>query len=50
MMRTVRYAVSLYKKQRGAFDQIVKNAMAGDFSWGPSAQRYMEIYQKTAEK
>ncbi|MHA0858008.1 glycogen synthase GlgA [Paenibacillus sp. CMAA1364] len=43
MMHTIRRAVSFYH-QKEAWDQIVKNAFAGDYSWGVSAQEYIEIY------
>lgn len=46
MLRTIRYAVSLYKQRHAEFVAVAEKAMQSDFSWGPSAQRYIEIYQK----
>jgi starch synthase len=40
-------ALRLYA-QRTVWTRVVKNAMAQDFSWTRSAQRYLELYQALA--
>jgi len=45
LLASIDRALHLYA-QRTAWTRVVKNAMAQDFSWTRSAQRYLELYQK----
>src|SRR5574340_428523 len=40
----------LTMKTGPAWQQLVQNAMASDFSWGRSAQAYAELYQRAVER
>ena len=45
LLATIDRALHLYT-QRTIWTRVVKNAMAQDFSWTRSAQRYLALYQK----
>ncbi len=46
MLSTVRSAVELWRRDRESWAHLVRNAMAKDFSWGPRAREYCELYEK----
>ena len=48
-LKTVERAVKVYKDRR-AWEQLMQNAMASDFSWESSAKQYIELYQKTKKQ
>lgn len=44
MISTVRYAEHIYYDKKREWNKIVDRAMATDFSWSVSAQKYQEMY------
>ncbi|MDP3130029.1 MAG: glycosyltransferase, partial [Bacillota bacterium] len=44
MMHVLRYAFTVYRDQRGAWDAMVRRAMLSDFSWEASAKEYKRLY------
>ena len=44
MYRTIRYAHSVYVAKRREWNKLVDRAMAADFSWKASADKYAEMY------
>lgn len=46
MMHVLRYAIHIYQHNKEAWDNIVKEAMATDFSWQNSALEYRKLYKK----
>jgi len=49
MLNTVRFAVEVYKNKK-IWLQLIQNGMAQDFSWGNSAKKYQELYDKAKAK
>lgn len=49
LLNTIRMAVSFHSRPEH-WKQLVRNAMAADFSWGRSAEAYLQLYQKALEK
>jgi starch synthase len=47
MLFTIRRAMDFYR-DREVWPQIVKAAMASDFSWQRSASEYAEVYSRLA--
>ncbi len=47
---TIREALRIYEHERETFDQMRQNAMAQDFSWSRSADRYEELYTDAIER
>ncbi|WP_270165880.1 glycogen synthase GlgA [Paenibacillus sp. SYP-B4298] len=45
MMHTIRRALRIYE-QPDQWEQLVRNAMSGDYSWNRSAQEYMALYEQ----
>ncbi len=45
LLFTIKRAVGLFRNDREAWDKLVQNAFASDFSWKNSAQKYIELYQ-----
>ncbi len=45
MMHVINYAMRTYYDNRAAWDKLVKNAMAEDFSWEVSADKYISLYE-----
>jgi starch synthase len=41
----VRGALAVFR-EKGAWAAVMRNAMAKDFSWGPSAKEYVEVYER----
>jgi len=50
VLGTLRWALSTYAKQPKSWQRMQKRAMEVDFSWGKSAQQYIDIYQKAIFK
>lgn len=46
MLGTIYRALDVYKKQPKAWEMLVKQAMAVDFSWSEPALEYKEIYEE----
>jgi len=44
MLRTIRYAEKIYYDKKREWNKMVDRAMAADFSWQVSAQKYQEMY------
>ena len=44
MLGTIRYAERIYYDKKREWNKIVDRAMAADFSWHVSAQKYQEMY------
>ncbi len=45
LRETMRWAASVYRNDKPAFNKMVKNGMALDFSWHHTAVEYEELYQ-----
>jgi len=45
LLFTIKRAIRLFWDDRKAWDQLVQNAFAADFSWKRSAKQYMELYE-----
>ena len=48
MFATINYAIAVFK-DKGKWNQVVKNAMTSDYSWKSSAKQYQEVYKKMIE-
>ena len=46
LLFTIQEAVALYNEDRPAWDKLVQNAFAADFSWKMSAREYKALYRK----
>ena len=46
MVWVLREAAALYRSNKPAWRSLQKAGMTADFSWGPSAKQYLEVYQK----
>jgi starch synthase len=44
MMNTIERALKLYNEQPDEWDRLVIKALGMDYSWGKSAQKYMDLY------
>lgn len=50
LVDTVKQAVALFEQNRPAWQKLVANAMAGDFSWERSAGNYLALYRRMVSK
>ncbi|MEE8449377.1 MAG: glycogen synthase GlgA [Thermodesulfobacteriota bacterium] len=50
LVDTVKQAVALFEQNRPAWQKLVANAMAGDFSWDRSAGNYLALYRRMLSK
>lgn len=50
LMETIKRAAALYKEKPSVWQQLVKAAMAKDFSWEQPGQAYIELYRLLIEK
>ena len=46
MLHTVRRAVHYYKNNKEVWYELIVRGMTGDYSWGVSAGKYLELYEK----
>lgn len=46
MLDTIRYALSVYKNKKREWNKIIDRGMAQDYSWGNSAKKYQELYNR----
>ncbi len=46
MMATIRYAENVYYDKKRRWNQMVERAMAKDFSWNASAEKYQDLYDQ----
>ena len=44
MLATVRYAEKIFYDRKREWNKMVDRAMAADFSWHHSAEKYQEMY------
>ena len=44
MLRTIRYAEQIYYDRKREWNKMIDRAMAADFSWKKSAEKYQEMY------
>ena len=47
MLFTIQAACELYRNNSDAWERLMDNAMAADFSWDRAAQEYLDMYQRT---
>ena len=45
LLFTIQRAVRLYRDNRPAWENLMRNAFAADFSWDKSAKEYLELYR-----
>ena len=50
MLRTIRYAEQIYYDRRREWNKMIDRAMAADFSWKKSAEKYQEMYDWLIKK
>lgn len=46
LQETVIKAVNIWHQEKGKYKEMVKNALAADFSWDKSAKEYLKLYEK----
>ncbi len=46
MLNTIWYAMQVYYDRKDAWDKLIHTGMTSDFSWGVSADKYIEMYQQ----
>ena len=46
MLDAISRAVDCYRNEPKAWRKVIQNGMRGDYSWGVSAKKYMELYGK----
>ena len=44
MLHTIRYAEKIYYDRRREWNKMIDRAMAANFSWEVSANKYQEMY------
>ena len=50
LIAKVKEAVELFHEEKAAWRKLIQNAMACDFSWERSAEKYVKVYEKALEK
>ena len=45
LLYTLKEAIRIYAEEPEAWHKLIENAMTADFSWGNSAQKYMDLYR-----
>jgi starch synthase len=45
LLKTIKTAISLYRKNKPKWHTLMRNGMALDFSWKVSAKKYMDLYK-----
>jgi len=46
MLNAIERAVALYREDKKSRRKLIGNGMRGDYSWGASAKKYMDLYCK----
>ncbi|MDY3766068.1 MAG: glycogen synthase, partial [Lachnospiraceae bacterium] len=46
MFNTVKYAMYIYYEKKREWNKLIDRAMAADFSWNTSAQKYAQLYYR----
>lgn len=46
LMNALKQAIELYQQEPETWQKLMRSAMAKDFSWDVSSQRYLELYQQ----
>jgi starch synthase len=49
LLDAIKRALRVYE-DKDAWIKLMRNGMKEDFSWGSSAKKYVELYQKAAQK
>ncbi|MGC2109551.1 MAG: glycogen synthase GlgA [Candidatus Korobacteraceae bacterium] len=49
MLETLRNAVALYRSDQGAWQTLMRNGMAQDYSWTNSAREYIKVYERARQ-
>jgi starch synthase len=49
MLETLRAAVALYRSDRSAWQAMMRNGMAQDYSWINSAREYVKVYERARQ-
>lgn len=49
LVKAAERALVLYQNEK-KWQELVQNAMAGDFSWNASAKKYVQLYEMTAKR
>jgi starch synthase len=50
LVEAVRRAVGLWREDRRRLLDLRRVGMSGDYSWGPAAQKYYEIYERVLSR
>jgi len=50
MIKTINRALKIYYKDQDSWSKLVRRALAQDFSWNKSAQKYSVLYHMAKEK
>ncbi len=46
MMHVIKYAMDVYYNDKQSWDKLINNAMTVDYSWGVSADKYLDMYSE----
>ena len=49
MLDTLRSAISLYRSDQNAWQTLMRNGMAQDYSWPNSAREYVKVYERARQ-
>ncbi len=49
LLETVRAAITLYRHDRDAWQALMRNGMAQDYSWVNSAREYVKVYERAKQ-
>ena len=50
MLRIINYAKNIYYKKKREWNKIIDRGMLADYSWGLSAKKYEDLYDKLSEE
>lgn len=50
LLKTINRSLALYNEKPGVWEQLVKRALAQDYSWTKSADKYMKLYSLAIDK
>ena len=49
MLETLRAATALYRQDRNAWQTLMRNGMAQDYSWTSAAREYVKVYERARQ-
>ena len=49
MLETLRAAAALYRSDKNAWQTLMRNGMAQDYSWTNSAREYVRVYERARQ-